>query len=37
MARPQIHKVKLNHEQKQELLEITSKGKRPVRLVKKAH
>jgi transposase len=36
MARPQIHKVKLNHKQKQELLEITRCGKRPVRQVKKA-
>jgi transposase len=36
MARPQIHKVKLNNKQKQELLEITRCGKRPVRQVKKA-
>jgi putative transposase len=36
MSRSQIHKVKLNHKQKQELLEITRCGKRPVRQVKKA-
>lgn len=36
MARPQIHRVKLNPRQKQKLLEITRCGKRPVRQVKKA-
>ncbi len=36
MARPQIHKVKLNNKQKQKLLKITRCGKRPVRQVKKA-
>jgi transposase len=36
MARPQIYKVKLSKKQKQELLEITRYGKRPVRQVNKA-
>jgi transposase len=36
MSRPQMHNVKLNRKQEQELLEITRCGKRPVRQVKKA-
>lgn len=36
MTRPQIYRVKLSKKQKQELLEITKCGKRPVRQVKKA-
>lgn len=36
MTRSQIYKVKLSKKQKQELLEITRCGKRPVREVKKA-
>lgn len=36
MTRPQIYKVKLSKKQKQELLEITQCGTRPVRQVKKA-